>query len=766
MSYLDQLNEPQRQAVVNTEGPLMIIAGAGSGKTRVLTYRIAHLMEKGVEPFHIMSLTFTNKAAREMRERIEKVVGNEARNLWMGTFHSVFARILRIEAERLGYTSSFSIYDADDSKSLIKSILKDFGLDDKIYKPSVVFNRISWAKNNLLSWQRYNSDQGIIADDQESGRPEMGRLYKTYAERCFQANAMDFDDLLFNTNVLFHKHIDVLNKYQHRFRYVMVDEFQDTNVAQYLITRKISATHQNICVVGDDAQSIYAFRGANIENILNFAKDYPDLKTVKLEQNYRSTQVIVNVANKVIANNTNQLQKNVWTQNEEGARIDLLKATTDNEEGRLVAISIFEEKMRNQAPNTDFAILYRTNAQSRAFEEALRKQGIKYKIYGGLSFYQRKEIKDLLSYFRFTVNQCDEEAFRRIINLPKRGIGATTVSKIVVSAFENNVPLWEVITHTDQYLGKSRSIAPVADFAVLIKDFQVMVAEKDAFTAASYIARQSGLMKELFEDKTPEGRARYENVQELLNAIKEFTDNGERDDRSLSAFLQEVALLTSVEDADKDDADCVTLMTIHSAKGLEFKYVYIVGIEEDLFPSQMMLNSRSDLEEERRLFYVAITRAEKRLTLSYALQRYRFGNLRPCEPSRFLEEIDPRYLNVQRPGRSVYGDDTQVSGYRKVGTGIGIDRQSRSDLGEKSAHGKVRPVVNQAPVHLHKPSPNFVACDISQLRVGMRVEHAKFGFGKIVQLDMNGPDKRARILFEQAGEKTLLLSFAKLMIVE
>jgi DNA helicase-2/ATP-dependent DNA helicase PcrA len=741
----------------------MIIAGAGSGKTRVLTYRIAYLMQLGVEPFHILALTFTNKAAREMRQRIEKVVGNDARNLWMGTFHSVFSKILRIEAEKLGYTSNFTIYDTDDSKSLIKQILKELNLDDKIYKPSVVLNRISGAKNRLISWQTYINNPIFYAEDAAEMKPEMGRIYKTYCERCFQANAMDFDDLLFNTNVLFRDHIDVLHKYQHKFRYVLIDEFQDTNLSQYLITKKLAAVNQNICVVGDDAQSIYAFRGADIQNILNFAKDYPDLKTVKLEQNYRSTKTIVHVANKVIENNKDQLKKLVWTDNEQGTHIVVLKAATDNDEGQQVAYSLFEEKMQNHYHNKDFAILYRTNYQSRAFEEALRRQGIKYKVYGGLSFYQRKEIKDLLAYLRFVINPKDEEAFRRIINLPKRGIGDTTVQKIVIAAHENNLSLWEVVSEASKYLGKGRSISPIEDFALMIKEFQVVVEKKDAFEATSHIAKGSGLLRELFEDKTVEGRARYENVQELLNAVKEFVDNPEREDKSLVAFLQEVALITTADENESKDGDddYVSLMTIHSAKGLEFKVVYIVGLEEDLFPSQMMLSSRADLEEERRLFYVAITRAEKKLFISYALQRYRFGNLRMCEPSRFIDEIDVQYITTKNNRFSTLkGEDTLTS------FGKPLVRKAE-DLSPSKPSVKTYPVQNQRnPQKEHTPSPNFVASNPAKLREGMKVEHQKFGFGRVLKIDNQGTDKRATILFDNAGEKTLLLSFAKLMIVE
>jgi DNA helicase-2/ATP-dependent DNA helicase PcrA len=739
MDYLEGLNEPQREAVLQTEGPLMIIAGAGSGKTRVLTYRIAHLIYHGVDPFQILALTFTNKAAAEMRQRIEKVVGTESRSVWMGTFHSIFARILRIEADKIGYSRDFSIYDTDDSKSLIRSILKELNLDDKVYRVGGVLGRISGAKNRLVSVNEYLRNATIKADDEANRMPEMGRLYKVYQDRLRKSNAMDFDDLLFNTNVLFRDHERVLHKYQHKFKYVMVDEFQDTNISQYLITRKLAAVHQNICVVGDDAQSIYAFRGADIQNILNFERDYPDLKVIKLEQNYRSTQNIVKAANSVINKNKAQLRKSVWTENVEGPLIDLIKASSDNEEGNLIANSIFEEKMNLSLRNSDFAILYRTNAQSRAFEEALRRKNIKYRIIGGVSFYQRKEIKDLIAYLRFTVNQNDEEAFKRIINLPKRGIGESTVAKIIVTADEHNTSLWEVVSNV-QKLMPGRLSAPIDTFATLIKSFKVLSNQKDAFETATHVAKSSGLLKDLHEDKTVEGLARYENVQELLNAIKEFVDNPENEDKTLSAFLQSVSLLTSADDEKDTDTDKITLMTIHAAKGLEFKHVYIVGMEEDLFPSQMMLASRADLEEERRLFYVAITRAEKKLTLAYAETRYKFGRLKTCEPSRFLTEIDPAFIRMDK------------------------SLNSR----EAAAASFVRSITPRKPntvsVNLHTPSENFVPSDTSGLTGGMKVEHPKFGFGIVKEVEVQGNDKKARIEFEKVGEKTLLLSFAKLKI--
>ncbi|MET7255449.1 ATP-dependent helicase [Dyadobacter jiangsuensis] len=750
--YLSTLNEPQREAVLHGNGPLMIIAGAGSGKTRVLTYRIARLIETGVDPFRILSLTFTNKASGEMRSRIEGAVGTEARNIWMGTFHSVFAKILRIEARYLGYTSDFSIYDTDDSKSLLRSIIKEYNLDDKVYKANVVFNRISGAKNRLISPDDYINNAVIQADDDAAKMKEIGRLYKTYATRCFQANAMDFDDLLFNTNVLFRDFPDVLYKYQHKFQHVMVDEFQDTNVSQYLITRKLSAVHRNIVVVGDDAQSIYAFRGANIENILNFEKDFPDVRVIKLEQNYRSTSTIVNAANSVIARNKSQLEKHTFTSNEEGSLIDVIKAGSDNEEGRLVATAIFEEKMQKSLRNENFAILYRTNAQSRSFEEALRKLGIKYRIVGGQSFYQRKEIKDLLAYLRFTVNQRDEEAFKRIINLPKRGIGDTTVAKIAVTASENNVAIWDVVANINQF-GSGRSIAPIEGFATLIKSFKILVEEgKDAYEISSHIAKTSGILRELYEDKTVEGLSRYENVQELLNGIKEFVDSDETEDKTLSAFLQSVSLLTNADEPDdNNDHDRVTMMTIHSAKGLEFRNVFIVGLEEDLFPSQMMLESRQDLEEERRLFYVAITRAEKKLSFSYAESRYQWGRLKMCEPSRFLLEVDQKYLNVNRMVQSALERDTTPP----------VTTFARNLVQRKT---EARPVATAATSHV--PSADFVPTDTFDLAEGDKVEHLKFGFGVVTKMDVNGTDRKATVKFDLVGEKTLLLSFAKLRVLK
>ncbi len=747
IDYFSLLNPSQAGAVMQTEGPCMIIAGAGSGKTRVLTYRIAHLIEKGVDPFNILALTFTNKAAKEMRARVEKVVGPNAKNLWMGTFHSVFAKILRSEADKIGYPRSFTIYDTQDSRTLIGQIVKEMELDDKVYRPNVVLSRISDAKNKLISVAQYLQDASIKADDEASLKPKLGAIYQQYHTRCFKAGAMDFDDLLFNTNLLFRDHVDVLNKYQHKFKYVMVDEYQDTNYSQYLITRKLAAKERNICVVGDDAQSIYAFRGADITNILNFEKDYPELAVFKLEQNYRSTQNIVKAANSVIKNNQAQLRKDVFSENEEGTLIEVLKAASDNEEGKLVANSIFEDKMNGHLTYDHFAILYRTNAQSRAMEEALRKLNIKYKIVGGLSFYQRKEIKDLVAYLRLTVNQNDEQALRRVINYPKRGIGDTTISKLINVAEESNHSFWEVVSNADQFLA-ARVSNPVVGFAEKIKSYTVVAGKEDAFEAAKFIAKNSGMLEEMFADKSIEGLSRYENIQELLNGIKEYVDDPEREDKSLEAFLQDIALVTDSDLKDAaQDGEAVTLMTIHSAKGLEFRNVYIVGMEENLFPSQMMITSRADLEEERRLFYVAITRAEKKLTLSYATSRYQWGNLRSCEKSRFLDEIDPTFVDFKfAPGA---GPGAGESPFQHV-----FERRSN-----------LVPTTPRKTVTTRYVAPaDFAPSDTSGLQSGQRVEHQKFGFGVVQALEVQQGTSKATILFEEVGEKVLLLSFAKLRV--
>ena len=794
--FLDELNSIQREAAKSTEGPVMIIAGAGSGKTRVLTYRIAHLIEKNVDTFNILALTFTNKAAKEMKERIAKIIGHsEAKNLWMGTFHSVFAKILRIEAEKIGYPNNFTIYDTEDSKSVIKEILKQFNLDDKIYKPSLVLNRISDAKNKLISPQHYQNNILTQQEDQNSRKPLLGQIYATYQKRNFKTGAMDFDDLLYQTNVLLRDFPDVLLKYQNKFRYISVDEYQDTNFSQYLIIKQLAARFQNICVVGDDAQSIYAFRGANIQNILNFEKDYPDLKTYKLEQNYRSTKTIVAAANQIIANNKDQFKKTVFTENEEGYLLKVIKANTDNEEGQKIANHIFETKAQNQIMNSDFAILYRTNAQSRSFEEALRKLNIAYKIYGGISFYQRKEIKDLLSYFRLIINNSDDESIKRIINYPARGIGQTTIDKLTVAALEHDISLWMVISNLKDFnLGINAGISTkINDFVTQIKSFNLLLAYKDAYELANQIAVSCGIVKELYNDKTPEGVSRYENIQELLNGIKDFveqprtpqenelneviksvidpsnsTEFNEETDYSLKTldeFMQEITLLTNVDKEDDKDGDKVSLMTVHAAKGLEFKYVYIVGLEENLFPSQLSISSRSDLEEERRLFYVAITRAEKQAVLSFATMRYRFGNITYCEPSRFINEIDDKYLDYPKENIQKKFSDDSFGGFR-----TNYLKNNKLDENALTNNEKTKVITfNPSNKKLIKINSNLSSSSSildtklnKNLIAGDWVLHDKFGKGQISVLEGNWPETKANILFENVGQKSLLLKFARL----
>jgi len=794
--FLDQLNPVQKQAAITTEGPVMIIAGAGSGKTRVLTFRIAHLIEKGVDPFNVLALTFTNKAAREMKSRIGRLIGDsKARSLWMGTFHSVFAKILRFEAEKLGYPSNFTIYDTDDSKSVIKEVLKQLNLDEKVYKPSLVLNRISSAKNNLISYKQYQNNTTIQAEDRNSQKPLMGFVYEAYAKRCFKAGAMDFDDLLFNTNILMRDFPDVLIKYQDKFRYILVDEYQDTNFSQYVIVKQLAARFENICVVGDDAQSIYAFRGANIQNILNFKKDYPDVKTFKLEENYRSTQSIVQVANAVIANNKDQFEKNVFTRNEEGEKIKVIKANTDNEEGAKVANLIFETKLREQAFNKQFAILYRTNAQSRALEEALRKLNISYRIYGGISFYQRKEIKDLLAYFRLCINHNDDESLKRIINYPARGIGATTMDKLDLAAAEHGISIFTVCENLKDFnLGINGGTAnKINDFVTLIKNFGLQLAVKDAFELGNTIAINSGILKDLYADKTPEGVSRYENIQELLNGLKDFvlqnrtpqeeelkssiisTMEVQKDDlfatepttelRTLDEFMQEITLMTDVdkEEENETDFDKVSLMTIHAAKGLEFPYVFIVGLEENLFPSQLSINSRADLEEERRLFYVALTRAEKRATLTYATTRYRFGNIVYAEPSRFLDELDDKYVEYPEIPSSSFSN----SAFDKLkGRSFGNkneEPQFKSNFKPKVA-GK-KPLLNVNATKSNSFNQNMDADTIKNLREGNMVEHAQFGKGKIEFIEGEFPNLKATVDFEIGGKRQLLLKYAKLKVL-
>ena len=752
--FLDNLNPPQMQAVLHTEGPVMIIAGAGSGKTRVLTFRIANIIHKGVDPFNVLSLTFTNKAAKEMRNRIEKIVGSNAKNLWMGTFHSIFARILRQEAERLGYPSNFTIYDSDDSKSLIKTILKELNIDDKMYKPNLVLGRISMAKNNLISANDYFQNEELINQDKAANRSKFAEIFMAYTQRCFKAGAMDFDDILVNTHLLFKNHIDVLNKWQHKFKYILVDEYQDTNHVQYMITKKLAAVTQNICVVGDDAQSIYAFRGANIQNILNFERDYPEVSTYKLEQNYRSTKNIVNAASSVIKNNKKQLEKEVWTANEEGDKIKVIRNASDSDEGKRVAEFIFEDKKNEHLPNKAFAILYRTNAQSRALEEALRRQNIDYRIYGGTSFYQRKEVKDLLSYLRFVINPNDEEALKRIINYPARGIGDTSLNRLIFIAGSRNVGLWDVIKNIRNFPEIGNGGPKIENFGMMIQSFMTMTETSNAYELATHVAKQTGLMRTLFEDKSVEGISRYENITELLNGIQEFVEDDESEkEKILANFLEEVALYTD-DQKDKDpDRDCVSLMTIHASKGLEFPVVHLVGMEENLFPSQMALMNRQELEEERRLFYVAVTRAEKKLYLSFATSRFKYGSLIPCEPSRFIQEIDAKYLDMSLASmakKSVYQRNTD-------------------DEGVVSAS---KPTVNRNIFNTPKTAaplppedPNFVPGDISNLQVGDQVQHQRFGKGVVTELEGEGQNKKAKVNFEQIGTKVLVLKFAKMRIV-
>jgi DNA helicase-2/ATP-dependent DNA helicase PcrA len=768
IDLLKDLNEPQREAVTTIEGPVMVIAGAGSGKTRALTYRVAYMIQEGIDPFSIMALTFTNKAAREMKERIMQLVNaSEARNVWMGTFHSIFARILRIEAEKIGFTPNFSIYDTDDSKALITQILKDLQLDPKVYPPKQVLSRISSAKSSLFSPEDYANNPDVQEADRKANKPLIAQLFKLYNDRLHRANAMDFDDILYFTNVLLRDNPDVLYKYQNHFKFILVDEYQDTNYAQYLIVKRIAALFENICVVGDDAQSIYAFRGANIQNILNFKNDYPDYKLIRLEQNYRSTQNIVNASNAVIAHNKDQIKKKVWSNKEKGELIGLIHANSDTEEGTMVANSIFGYKMTRHLANKDFAILYRTNAQSRSMEEALRKQNIPYKIYGGLSFYDRKEIKDLLAYFRVVINPEDEQALLRIINYPARGIGKTSIERMMVVANEQRSSIWKCMENNvfpqDFNMG---TINKFRDFMVTIKSFQSLQAKMNAFELAKHITNTIGLIKVLKEDDSPEGVSRVENVEELLNAIMEFSDRqvdettGETARVDLVQFMEDVALLTDSEmKKDDGDNDYVSLMTIHSAKGLEFPYVYVVGMEENLFPGILSLSTREELEEERRLFYVAVTRAMTKLTLSYAEQRYRYGNLTLSERSRFVDEIDANLI-----------EQTQKASFRGTSSMGGRSTFGRfgKPITEPEQHGfrkientpSTRPSVSETPIpqNLEPSNPDL-------LQEGMRVMHSKFGAGTILSIEGAGANKKASVSFDHAGVKMLMLKFAKLAIM-
>lgn len=768
MNYLDGLNESQRIAVENFEGPTMVIAGAGSGKTRVLTMRIAFMIDHGIDPFNILALTFTNKAAKEMTERIGSIIGSsEAKNITMGTFHSVFARILRINADRLGYPQNFTIYDTQDTKSLLKDIIKELNLDDKIYKPSMVYGRISAAKNNLLSADDYAQNPEIMDEDKISQRPELARIYKAYAVRCFKAGAMDFDDLLYQTNILLRDFPDVLSYYQHKFKYILVDEYQDTNYAQYLIVKKLAAVYENICVVGDDAQSIYSFRGANIQNILNFRNDYPDYNLYKLEQNYRSTQNIVDAANSVISKNKDQIKKSVWTNNDKGNLIRVIRAMTDNEEGKIIANKIFDVKHQETGDWTDFAILYRTNRQSRAFEEALRKMNIPYKIYGGLSFYQRKEIKDILAYFRLTANQKDEEALKRVINYPKRGIGKTSWENIIIAANHHDVAIWDVISEFGKYPVSipTATKQKISEFVIMIQSFTAQLNSQNAYQLAQTIAKSSGILKELYseKDKGPEEVERYQNIEELLAAIKEFTvQRGEEDPATLADFMIDVALLTDADNEKEEDKNKISLMTIHSSKGLEFKHVYLVGLEENLFPSQLSINSRTELEEERRLFYVAVTRAEKNCTISYAASRFQWGNLISSEPSRFISEIDPDYLSFE----TAYG--APQGGGRSLNSGRGgFDRPFTGGLNRMPGSTSSQTTAPRGLKSMSELNSKSGTGDTNiDIKVGYNVEHERFGKGKVTKLEGSGVDRKATIFFPHAGAKTLLLKFAKLTILD
>ncbi len=773
MNYLQELNEPQRQAVECLNGPIMVIAGAGSGKTRVLTYKIAHLINNGISPFNILALTFTNKAAREMKERIYKILNNgSAKNLWMGTFHSVFARILREESELLGYPKTFTIYDTDDSKSLIKDIIKLKNLDDTKYKPAMVQKRISMLKSNLISADAYLNNIELKSKDKVLNMPELGDIYKAYVDKCKANAAMDFDDLLINIFVLFNNNKSVLEKYQNIFKYILVDEFQDTNFVQFSIINQLASKHKNICVVGDDAQSIYAFRGANIQNILTFKSKFAELQTFKLEQNYRSTQNIVEAANSIIKKNKNQLEKEIWTDNEKGEKIKIISALSDNEESSIVANSIFEVKMNNQCLNNDFAILYRTNAQSRSIEEALRRKNINYRIFGGLSFYKRKEIQDILAYFRLAINKKDEEALKRIINYPARGIGKTTFEKCIITAEANKVSLYEVIEATQKFnlSINSGTTKLLEEFSIMINSFSAELNSKNAYELGSRIASETGILKDLYVDKSPEGVSRYENIQELLNALKDFVDNDEneiseitsaKEEKGLGTFMESVALLTDKDEKDKNNEDYVSLMTIHQAKGLEFPYVYVTGLEENLFPSQLSVNSRVELEEERRLFYVALTRAQKKATLTFAKTRYKWGSLSYTEPSRFIDEIDSMYVD--------FPDENNINSFEKLNYGSKMIFKSNYESKKPEAKEvKPIPIINNTPKNLKKITPSITSSSQfkTDIQVGMKVNHEKFGEGKVIHIEGESGNLKATVFFQSQGQKTLLLKFAKLEIID
>ena len=767
---LHKLNAPQRAAVEFCTGPSLVIAGAGSGKTRVLTHKIAYLLEQGLPPYYILALTFTNKAAREMKQRIGELVGEKsARRLWMGTFHSIFSRILRNEAERIGFQSNFTIFDTSDSNNLIKLIVKDMNLDDKQYKASAVHNQISRAKNALILPKAYAQNAELLEYDRAAKRPQLFEVYQRYQSRLRQANSMDFDDLLVYTNVLFRDHPEVLEKYRNQFQYILVDEYQDTNFAQHLIVKQLADAHHRVCVVGDDAQSIYSFRGANIDNILKFKTTYPETQVFKLEQNYRSTKNIVNAANSLIKKNTEQIFKNVFSENEEGEKIELLSAFSDFEEGLMVSNKIARMRYEEHVSYGDFAILYRTNAQSRIFEEALRKKNIPYRIYGGLSFYQRKEIKDVIGYFRLIVNPNDETAFRRVVNYPTRGIGDVTVGKITSVAQRHNVGMWQVLSHPLEYnLDVNAGTAKkLQGFQELIADFIVQNETENAYELAQLVIKNSGIAKETYSDMTPEGMSRSQNIQELLNAINEFVntrlEQGE-DDVKLVDFLSEVSLLTD-QDTDKESGDeKVTLMTVHSAKGLEFNHVFVVGMEEDLFPSSMAKNEHRGLEEERRLFYVAITRAKRTCTLSFAKSRFKNGSINASRESRFLNDIDDRFLLMER---------NTLSAARSSQEG-GFWESMKAPYGSSGVPAE-KPISSFSPYPRNlsrvKESGTTASSlplskEASSLQVGNRIEHERFGRGVVIAIEQSGNDKRAFVDFEEAGQKQLLLKFARFKMVE
>lgn len=772
MDYLKGLNEAQFEAVTTLQGPLMVLAGAGSGKTRVLTMRIAHLITNGIDPFNILALTFTNKAAKEMKERIAKVVGvSDARSLWMGTFHSVFARILRSEAHYLGYPSNFTIYDAQDALNVLKKVIKDMSVDAEVYKAKKVLSRISQYKNNLITVNAYFNNPELMEADERANMRLIGEIYRKYVEACFKNGAMDFDDLLLKTNELLTRFPEVLAKYQDRFRYILVDEYQDTNHSQYLIVKALASKFENICVVGDDAQSIYSFRGANIYNILNFKKDYPDAVTVSLEQNYRSTQNIVDAANVVISKNLQQFKKNVFSENEVGEKIKVYRSLSDADEANFVSANIFELHNTQQRKFSDFAILYRTNSQTRAFEDALRKKNIPYRVYGGLSFYQRKEVKDLLAYLRILINENDSEALSRIINYPARGIGETTQNKLIVFADSRSIPITQVLDNLGFYapqLGLNNGIiTKLGDFWAMIKAFQVMLKTENVYDVAMEVAKRSGLIKFLKEDQTPEGISRVENIQELLNSMQGFIEEQrqiEDGDPSLSNFLENIALSSDTQN-DKDDGDKVSLMTIHLSKGLEFPVVYLVGLEENLFPSFMSSSTREELEEERRLFYVALTRAEKQAYFTYAVSRFQWGKITDSEPSRFLSEVDSKYIEFINPML-----EARFVNNSGISSNIFDERPSEPRFFKKKEEKKTLERNETIPVVKKTLKPVATAKIINpsgssseDIEVGDRVRHDRFGVGEVTFLDGTDPQNiKAKVIFANEGEKNLILKFAKL----